>query len=439
MRSRELTISYFFFIELFMLLYPILPWYFMVFGVSVRILLLLAVFFLLLLSYGGKFPKMLRNNKWIAKIIIIWAVTLTTIAVIHADTLYVITWSVPWLGLMPIIVNKVKTKDEFIKLIDFMIYTGGIVAVLAIFEEFTRINVFRFFNTSGAELSTNFVRMGMWRVISFTSHPITYSLYCMFIMCFVIYRISLPETKRKALLVSIYAIVFLGSLFTLSRSSIIVIILSQVGLLWLCGYRTLLKRIIQILIPVILIMAILCFVNKELWEMIQTPLIMVLAVFSDSYADTLLSMGYTGDTSGIADRFLLYSVVWDSVKDNLLIGFGPSSNLNVKITNFQGYLYNKQSIEVQLLIQLYRYGLFAAVLEVLRDISQIISAFKRRKFGTAYWEGELSFSKLCFILFAVYFIAMFSVMRNEDGNIFFLTVVLFMTYNANYGYGDVNK
>lgn len=422
-------ISSFAVVMFFFSLYPIMNAYTRVLGQQLRLILILLTILLLVIANNGKIVR-IRKEKGIRHSMLIWVWILFIVAIIHQDTSIDIQRFLVWAILPPVILPVINSKDKFIKLISAIVIIGGITACLGIFEEVTHVNVFQLLNTNATDLSSVNMRMGILRIQSFSSHPITYCAYCMFILALDFYICTLPEKCDKWLYKVVYIVVLISAILTLSRSTLIAIIASQVLLLWLCGYKTLLKRIMQIILFAIVALLLVSFMIPNAWGYIQIPFLLVAAVFSDNYADILTSLGYGGDTTGVAERFILWQWVWEDTKNYMLLGHGPSAWLNRSFVNSGGYVQNKTSIEVQLLIQFFRYGIIAATAELFFYLNLLVSPYKHRN-DKMQWEGKLSFPKMFLVLFLCYFVVLFAVTQNETIQILFATVMLFLAYVIN--------
>lgn len=429
MADKKGRITSFSVVVLFFFLYPIMNAYIRVMGQQVRLLLIIAVILLLALLNKGKVIRK-RREKSIRCTMIVWVSLLFIVAMIHQDILIDTQRFLVWMFLPPLIIPAINSKERFLKLITVVVVAGGITACFGIIEEVTHVNVFQLLNEDAADLLSTNMRMGILRIQSFTSHPITYCAYCMFILSLNFYLCSLPENKNAKYLKITYVLVLCGAVLTLSRSALIAIIASQFMLLWLCGYRVLIKRIIQVCIVIGIVLVVVSMVFPVTMEYIQIPFLLVMAVFSDSSAETLRSLGYGGDTSGVAERFILWQWVWEDTRNCLLLGHGPSAWLNRTFVNSGGYVQSKSSIEVQLLIQFFRYGIIAAISELVFYISIFNSAFRARK-TKKEWEGKLSFSKMFLALFLCYFVVLFAVTQNETIQVLFITVMLYLSYICN--------
>lgn len=429
MADKKGTITLFSIIVLFFFLYPIMNAYIRVMGQQVRLLLIIAVILLLAFLNKGKIIRM-RKEWEIRCAMITWVSLLFIVALIHQDILMDTQRFLVWMFLPPLIIPVINSQERFVELITVVVVAGGITACLGILEEVTYVNVFQLLNENTADLLSVNMRMGVLRIQSFSSHPITYCAYCMFILSLNFYLCSLPENKNVKYLKITYILVLCSAVLTLSRSTLIAILANQLMLLWLCGHRVLIKRIIQICAVITIALVVVSMVFPTVIEYIQIPFLLVVAVFSDSSAEALRSLGYGGDTSGVAERIILWQWVWEDTKNCLLLGHGPSAWLNRSFVNSGGYVQSKSSIEVQLLIQFFRYGIIAAISELIFYISIFTSTFRARN-EKKEWEGKLSFSSMFFALFLCYFMVLFAVTQNETIQIFFITVMLYLSYVCN--------
>ena len=94
----------------------------------------------------------------------------------------------------------------------------------------------------------------------------------------------------------------------------------------------------------------------------------------------------------------------------------------------------KTSIEVQFLLVLYRYGIFVAITEEMRNIIQFSVGFKNRKI-MGPWENKLGFNKLCFIVFASYFLMLFTLNQTDTVRIYMIMSAMFLSYNYHMSKG----
>jgi hypothetical protein len=412
------------------IIYPITPDYFRVFGFPAQLLESIVCLAFLILKSGLRFPKI--DDKKVNKVtivIILWALLLTLSYLIHGSTYAIYSTLIPWVLIMPYFIKYVDSKERFLKIIDFIIFAGFVVAILAIFEELSGVNVFFYLNNSGTDIYIHEARLGIARVYSFSSHPNSFCLYCMFICVLLFYRIF-STTKKNILFYKIaYIVIFVSACCTASRSTIIAIIISQLILLWLCGYNRFFKYLLYIAILLIIVLFFVSVAFPILYKEISNIYILIMAVFSETYADQLHSLGYQWTANGVADRFDLWNIVFSKMEGFYLFGHGPSTLLEgVKTKNALGVYNEKKSIEVQFLVVLYRYGIFMAIFEEFKKIVQIVNSYKYRKHIYS-WESKIGFNKLCTVMFLIYFIVLFTLNESDTGRIYFLVTSLSLAYN----------
>lgn len=416
----------------FLSLYTIMPTYFVLGGFTVRNLLAFAFLLFSVLLRGILIVDFSQNLFWAT---CIWTVCTAFCQFLHLDVKYAVQTLIVWIFVLAMSSSAIRSKETFLRVIDALIWSGGVVGCLGIVEEFTHFNVFSLLNTIGYTLNYNEPRFGLLRIISFTSHAITYCLYCMMILALIFYRVTLPITRNKKIYILCYCLVFGNACLTLSRSALLCVIGSQLFLLWKCGFIKFIKKMGIIVCMTILIGGILMIVSPQIEERVLMVINMFLAVFDDGAEAYISSAGFGGNAGGIGQRFLLYKWVWNVSQDTLLIGKGRGSVFSYYYFTESGRYVMKESIEVELLRTFYRYGLVGLIGELSFFIGLIGNTAKRRKKQKrTKWEGALSFSTVCFVAFLFYIMCMFAVMQNEDAQILFAYVTLFLAYDRNKGF-----
>lgn len=422
-------------ILIFAALFPIVPSYFYIAGISARNLLLLGSFFLLAMIELRNKVRIVKEHS-VFTFLCLWVGLTSCSMLVYEDYLYMFFHIMLWLGMGVFLINGINHKKIFIKVIDTIIYTSGVVGILGIIEEIFHFNLFGLLNTTDHVLNYMSLRLGILRIVSFTAHTITYGVYCMFALALVFYRLTIPQTKKSFIFKLIYILLWVNALCTLARSSILCLVLSQLLLLWFCGFQTFFKKMIKIAIPVLLAALILCLFSAKFRNMVQLAFYMVMALFQDEYVDYLVRANFGSNANAIGQRFDLYLWIWDAVKENLLFGMGRATAFQHYFTTAAGNRLLKESIEVEWLRTLFRYGIPSMIAQILFFLSLLYSSFKRRS-EAAEWEGKISFSTVCFVLFLCYTMVQFAVMQNEDMFFFFFIMCLYLSYLMydKYSYG----
>ena len=431
--NGRFTINLYKLFTVFVVLFPICPVYFFFQTYSVRDLLIYG-FSLICVVFRLKSGFTIRTSKRIIPFLVSMVVSYSILAVvqiIHAEYSLAAKQIIMWILIAVICSQIIKTKEQFLSIIDTLILVGIIIGIFGIVEEFTHYNVFEIFNTYNGALNYNASRLGIFRIISFTSHAITYSLYCMFLLTLTFYRIM---TSKKRIFIIAYIIFVMNIIFTLSRSVIMITIGSQLLLLFLCGYQKFVKTVLKLLFIGIVLVVIACLFSQQIRNMLVTSWYVFMAIFDSSYVPILRSMGFTDNTAGIGNRFDLYGWVFQQLKPNYLLGKGRYGNFSVNIVS-SGYSTVKTSIEVEWLQTLFRYGFVGLISEVYFYIKALGTSRKGIKRETV-WENKISFSKVMFVILVAYVCESFAMMFNNEQQLFLIIVILFLAYNINDGFSE---
>ena len=415
----------------FLVLLAILPSYFRILNIQVKFAITCIFFMILLVSYRKEMAKLryTRINSFLFPMLI-WAAAIVTLCLIHGGWYHAVYNAVLWLGIAPFLFRKIDSKDRFLGIIDALISVSFILALLGIAEEVLHWNAFFLLN-GGEEVisSTSRMRLGILRVMSFTAHPITYCVFIIFILSLIAYRLSIPDTKQRRFLIITYVLLFVNAILTVSRSAILALLLSQVLLLLFSGFKRFIINGLKIILAVVIIGGIIYALSEGFRNIVNMSFLMFMAIFSDDYVSVLSSLNFGGTNySGIGQRTDLYEWVWEEVKNHKLIGFGPTSTIARMFTTEQGYSRLKDTIEVQYLRTLYRYGLIGMISEICLYVSIVFTSAKKRIKATASWEGKLSFSSTVMAVMISYLVVCFAVMQNEEVYILFCFVELFSAY-----------
>lgn len=338
-----------------------------------------------------------------------------------------------------IFVTKVDNKNVFLKLVDAVIYSGMVVCLFGFVEALTDFNVFySIFNTVGAVANYNPERLGMVRIIGFTSHAISYAAYLMFLLYLTMYRMSQEiKRKRKRRYMFIYIIAAINAVLTLSRSALMAILLCQLLLLLKLGVRKAVKRIILVICSALVLSLVIQILVPD-FDFISQFFLMMLGVFNKS-ASSVIADAVGANANGIGERILLYRWVWDSVKGNVLIGLGGESAFSYDYTiasNVWHIIHTKQSIEVQYLYQLYHYGLVGMLAQIAMYVSLLIAGMRSIKKSKTSWEGKLTFDFVFLITMAACFLLFFAVNQATERYIFRMFIYLFFAYSTNKIYTE---
>ena len=421
------------FLKMFALLYPICPRYFYIASIPIREFILFFSFTgVMILSKGS----ILKQNKAKPRFyeVIIWTIIWLIIQFYHAEWMQVVTKIFLWIGMIFLSSKIINSKEKFLSIIDTVILGGVILGIFGLIEEVTHFNVFSLLNTINAELNYNPMRLGIFRIISFTSHAISYGCYCMVVLALVFYRISLLKEKKFYFSA---IIIFVNAFLTLSRISLLGIAIESVLFLWFSGHRRFLKKVLHILVIGGIVLIIVCLISNKIREFVILIGYVVLALFDGNYIDALVSAGFTDNAGGIGNRLDLYKWVFEETKNHLLLGNGANTLFEYRFINGDGYWQTKSSIEVEWLRTLYRYGFIGLLAEIYLYINLIRNSLSNALQKPAEWEGVISFSRAIAALLIGYVVVLFGVMQNQESQVFSVLIMLLLAYSYNGTYRKV--
>ena len=416
-------------------IYPIIPQYFGLGGVSVLKMMCLGISVCYIWISRAKLV-MYKNAKGVLAIMGVWCVLLLCSSIINGDVIEFVYEMLCYYCILLVGMNCVNTRSRYLWAIDLLIAGAVIAGIIGIIESFTNFNLFQILNTMGTDLTSKQpLRLGLHRIVSFTYQTISYASYCMFALALVFYRLTLCKSKAdKTKYYVFYAIIAISEILTLSRSMLLITLMCKCVLLYVCGYKVFLKRSVIVLAAVFVVTLILSFLPKT-QEAIQSFVYMLLAVFDDRYAQILGDI----DGTGVGDRMDLFAWVWSEVKDKMWLGMGGSTNFSYSYLTNNGiydYTRTKTSIENQYLKLLFHYGILGLLANVAIYIGLLCACVKKWKFVLAAWESKLSINKVAFVTCLCYFISFFAVQQMEEKRMMFCFIILIFCYNINGRFDD---
>lgn len=410
---------------LFVILFPIMPSYFSIGGIAVINLLCLFVILTKLIIGGYKNNRYAKGDKIL---IFVWLLWETIICILHGDIANIVV-TLLYIFAVVTVSEGVNTFEQFNKIIDYIIYTAGIISIWGVIEALTGFNVFSILNTSGATLNYNPPRFGLTRIISSSGHAIEYCSYCMMCLALAFYRIiNMKRSKRKKKFILMYVLIFSNAILTLSRSALICMLFSQIALLYVSGFTNFLKTIAKVLICIAIIGALSSVAVPAIGQAIQTLIYMFLAIFSAKYRTIIASSFGNDNLSAFGNRLDLIGWVLKDMKGHYLLGMGPNTTFSHIFTQYSGaYSWTtiKNSIEVNYLNILWNYGIITLVLELLCTFRIIVNELKRKKIKV---EEKLSFGKTCGILSICYLVIWLAIAQGTEYKVFILITALFFAY-----------
>lgn len=427
-------------LSLFVCFFPILPYYFRIFSIEVTTIFAIAIFLVYVVLAKIKKGQVVLYKLDIFDLFIIqWAVIRSLQYIFEGQIMGALNVFSRTVLIGIVIIRMIDSKERFLRTIDVVIYTAGVLAIFGIIESVIHFNIFSLLNNSGAVLNYNAERFGLLRILSFSSHTISYCVYLIFVITLTYYRLTVKREK-KTLLWFIYGLLCINAILTLARSALLVLILSQLWIMYVCGFKRFLTKLFWIFIACAVFVIFSSVIGGRLAEFIENVFLMLAAVFDSSLQETISSRSFgTDNISALGTRFSLYQWVWNDVKNCLLFGRGSAAEFS-HMMSIGIYInaYEKTSIEVQYLYVLFHFGLLGLISEVLTDIALVIRAYTTRKMRQD-WELKIGFGMVALIVLVCYLAMMFAVNQSSDAKIFYLFCMLLVAYFKHGGFTEAKS
>lgn len=316
----------------------------------------------------------------------------------------------------------IDSENKYWRMIDAILFVGGILAVLGLIETITGINVFEIIAGVETSSASNIYRFGLRRSQGFCNNFINYGAFLGMMSCLALYRITNQNKTKKSKTIIIYVLLILNMLSTLSRGVILIFGIIQLILWWKAGVLKRIDRVFKILGAIILIGVILQLLGVPVIDAINNIYYMIAVIFDSSY-EASLSDSFGSNVGGIGNRLDLFGWIYDAVKDNLFFGMGYSSRFSVHLN---GGFY-KTSIENSYLAQLYYTGILGLTGLLFFLFGNIKKAISAKLKMTS--EGAFRYESMFVWLTIGYMLAMFTFKVQSDFRLYYILAGLLYSRN----------
>ena len=322
--------------------------------------------------------------------------------------------------------NSVHTVECYLKLI---VIFGFLYSILGLFEAFYGYNLFEsIYGYTIERYAANDIRFGINRSFGFFTISINNGMFMCMIWCISNYLLCSERKKKKAsiFLFIVWGVVGLYTILILSKSVLIVAVISQI-ILFLKNDADLplRKKIIRF---IIISVCFIIFINSGT---------VLGKYFTNMYIPVLnqivgLSVAYDEEYSagGAGERFVLYSWVLESMNGHYLFGVGLEQKFSytfVKISEWGNRSrWVKESIENTWLYYLFRMGfvgMFSFIIYQFGCLKSIIQILKLE-------ARHYSLSFLMLILTIGYFILLLTCFGQEDLKFFYILFAIYIAYGG---------
>lgn len=421
----------------FIFLYPITPWY-ITFG-PLNLVNIVSMIFIAFWIIGANIR--IASFSKTSAFFWLYLVAYSVQALLDTSLAKAFAYIIAQLVVCIVVYTEIRKRDIFSEALHMLVYAAGCLSVTGLVEEITRTNIFHIISGLPSGSFYTETRLGIYRIETSFSHPIVYCAYLCFIAGLLIYLIDCElDEKKKRIYRIIYVLVLINALFTMSRSTLLVLVLEQAILGYMTGVIKFSKKVIFVTI----IGAAFLF-TSSIFELayiskIKDVWYMFLALFSDSYS-SLYSTSFGMNESGIGNRFELFTWVADAVKGHEVLGMGTSASFSYSVSAVEStwnysYTWTKTSIENEYLYNYYIHGVVGIVMFSLNIIGVIVYAIKtrlKRKRCAICAEGinehKITFPNLMAVLLIGYAVTLFSVRSSDNVRIFNILICILFSYS----------
>lgn len=410
-------------------IYPVIPPYFKIAGFSFPYICYIV---LLMYSLSINRAKLKYRSNALETVLLFWMVTNVFLYCYH-DYFYGAVWIVLLIVAGIVLENNIRDWRMFVRIILAVCYVTGVVCIFGIVEALTGFNIWTIFNNSDATININPPRFGLTRIVSFTYQTISYCTFLVLAACLIMYLLNIKgdiNRKQRKLLKCIYVLTVVNIILTLSRSAILIFIVSQIMILYGLGAKKLLKTMARAAVVGVAALFILSIIAPEAFHTIRNVYYMIMAVFDNEYTSLIAGEFGNDNLNVIGTRLDIYKWVYEVIEKETMFGVGFNTPFSYEFDsgNIWHTILTKNSIEVEYLLTFYETGYVGLISECVVFSAIVITSVKR-KFIASRWEGKIGFNYIMFVVMVCLIIQYFMVNQSSEQFLFFLIVALFMTYN----------
>ena len=318
-----------------------------------------------------------------------------------------------------IITKVIDTKEKLIQALEILVYSSGIVAIIAIVSSLIGNNLFYYLNTINREmLMANYSRLGLIRAEAGFGHPVYYGVYNVIM---IIIAMFLIENKSKNINYTICLILdIIALIMANSRGSLLAMIIILLYKLPTMKFSTI-KKYFCFLLIFILGLSILVMLKPDIFQYIKNIYISLTNIFLSN--DTEIK-GYGSNSEGLESRVgQIYEVVWMFKQKKSLFGLGAAAHTRgvVKNLNSNGSWITAYTFDVGYIAILVQFGIIGFIGYLFLYGGICINLFMNKE------HKKDKIKRMFKIIFVAYFLCLFS--SGGVGNLFWTIFGLFCAYS----------
>jgi hypothetical protein len=416
-------------IAFFFALYIIMPSYFALEISSNAPLLTASRILLLLITFkyafnkSGRIGKRIFYNRTLSGGIKTYFVLLllTNIMFISATSeaakeIFVILFEE--LCLIWIITCLINTRAKLVKCLQILVYTSGVVAILAAIGSFTSVNIFYYLNTVQREmLMASFSRMGLIRAEAGFGHAVYYGAYCAVMIPICMYFIENGQSKRWKYIVCML-LNLMGLFLANSRGSLVAFICVLAFMLITKKQKELsrYKGIIAIGIVAVIFVGT---INQSVFSFASDIIQSILNIFS---SDSTTIANYGTNQDGMASRIGQFSGILWTLQQSPIWGLGPNAQTRglVSYLSSAGSWVTTNTFDMGYVGIFCQYGVAGSIGYLALFLTLAVNSFKKKN------DDGSGLLKMFRYVFLTYLICLLSISQVQK--LLWVLIALFICY-----------
>lgn len=302
-----------------------------------------------------------------------------------------------------------KTEEQVDQLIHSLISITFWLCLLGILEEFTHVNIFSQWLGGGSIYSEE--RMGMNRIYSTFTHPISYGIFLSMIAVLTLYMINKYKDKR---LYFNFALILINLCFTISRSPIVVGIISVILMMIISGmvkFNKITRKRFAIFLGIVVLLVVSPLLFPSILNFFSQMFRSVAAVFD---SNVKADMG-----SAEGDRKKLYAWTMELLRGHYIFGKGTKAVFRYVIASRPWGDLVKVSVENQYLYVLFLHGIVGLVTYLLSLINIVIFFIKG-----LFKRYNDTMMKAGFVIVFLYLIMFFSTAESSENTMWYTVLAM---------------
>lgn len=383
----------------------VVPTYANIGSLSAKNILLVLFYVFTLLLYGispSRFKYTLRTIPFLTLFVLTWfvqSVVDSTFAVAIMQIFQIVAF---WLTVS----MSLTSEQQIDSLVESLISITFPLSILGIFEEFTSINIFSELFGGGAIYSE--ARMGMNRIYSTFTHPISYGIYLTIVAVMILYMLDKYENNKMYINL---VLVLINLCFTISRSIITAGIASLILMMVISGMLKLTKRKMFLLIAIVILVFISPMLFPNILNFFSEIFRSVVAVFDPNVKAEL------GSAEG--NRKDLYAWTLYTLQGHYIFGMGTTAVFRYVIASYAWGDSVKNSLENQYLYLFFLHGLLGLITYVMSMLNIIVFSIKglQQKYNK-------SVMKAVFVIVIMYIIMLFSTAESSENTMWYVVLAM---------------